>query len=135
CVPGHSPAAVTSAPLSRKHSGTPARTPVLRRFYGRLETLDLSRHPMTLSAVMGGGRPLLFRFGGLLVPDTMVIEAGKAVGVKSLKNGQLLEVDYRESPKGGLIQKIFILPKKGPPTRGKGSSPRPKGKEKGERSR
>ena len=74
---------------------------------------------MTLSAVMGAGRPLVFRFAGLLVPDTMVISGGKAVGVKALKKGQLIKIDYREETKGGLIGKIFILPVKAPGAPGK----------------
>lgn len=113
--PGPAPAAKLPD-HSRKNRGPVAGPSVFRHFYGRIESLDLSRHPMTLSAVMGMGRPLVFRFEGLLVPDTVVVSGGKAVGVKSLKKGQLLKIDYREEPKGGLIEKIFLLPEKAPAT-------------------
>ena len=86
-----------------------AGSPPLRRFYGRLESLDLSRHPMTLSAIMGRGPSLVFLFGGVLVPDTMVFSGGRTVGVRALKTGADLEIDYRETPKGALVQKIFLL--------------------------
>jgi len=116
--PESSPAAngPDTSPKPRRPVSGPS---AFRHFYGRLESLDLSRHPMTLSAVMGAGRPLVFRFEGLLVPDTMVISGGKAVGVKSLKKGQLIKIDYREEAKGGLIGKIFILPVKAPGSPGK----------------
>ena len=116
--PGSSPAA--NGPDTSPKPRSPVAGPsAFRHFYGRLESLDLSRHPMTLSAILGGGRPLVFRFAGLLVPDTMVISEGRTVGVKSLKKGQLIKIDYREEAKGGLIGKIFILPVKAPGAPGK----------------
>ena len=116
--PDSSPAAngPDTSPKPRRPVAGPS---AFRHFYGRLESLDLSRHPMTLSAILGGGRPLVFRFAGLLVPDTVVISEGRAVGVKSLKKGQLIKIDYREEAKGGLIGKIFILPVKVPESPGK----------------
>ncbi len=87
-----------------------AGSPSLRRFVGRLDSLDLSHHPMTLTATLGKDPFLVFLFGGVLVPDTMVYSGGRTVGVRALKKGTDLEIDYRETPKGALIQKILLLP-------------------------
>ncbi|MGC8529209.1 MAG: hypothetical protein ACP5OP_03295 [Leptospirillia bacterium] len=90
-------------------------------FSGRLEALDLRHHPMTLTAILGEGHPMVFRFAGVLVPDTMVLSGGKAVGVKALKRGQPIQIDYHEGPKGGEIQKIFLLVP--PPPSSEGGTP------------
>ena len=95
-----------------------------RHFSGRLEMLDLRHHPMTLTAILGNEHPMVFRFAGVLVPDTMVLSGGKAVGVKALKKGQVIRIDYQEGGKGGEIQKIFLLSPP-PPAKGGATPPLP----------
>ena len=94
-----------------------------RHFSGRLEGLDLRHHPMTLTAILGEGHPLVFRFAGVLVPDTMVLSGGKAVGVKALKKGQMIRIDYQEGGGAGEIRKIFLLPSASPSPKGVASPP------------
>ena len=87
-----------------------AGSPSLQHFFGRLDSLDLSHHPMTLTATLRKDPFLVFLFGGVLVPDTMVYSGGRTVGVRALKKGTEIEIDYRETPKGTLIRKILLLP-------------------------
>ncbi len=101
---GSPPSGLFPAPTKPK-----TNTPPLRRFQGRLDQLDLVHHPMTLTAVMGAGDSLVFLFGGRLIPDTMVLSDGRAVGVKALIKGESLEIFYRETPKGVRIRKILLL--------------------------
>jgi hypothetical protein len=78
---------------------------------------------MTLTAILGEGHPLVFRFAGVLVPDTMVLSGGKAVGVKALKKGQMIRIDYQEGGGAGEIRKIFLLPMDSPSPKGVASPP------------
>ena len=113
--------AFTLPDLPRKAPDKAAHPLPSRHFSGRLEALDLRHHPMTLTAILGEGHPLVFRFAGVLVPDTMVLSGGKAVGVKALKKGQPIRIDYQEGKGAGEIRKIFLLPTAPPSQKGAAS--------------
>ncbi len=102
------PLAIVLAHLIPRTAAAEPIGPPGPQFSGRLEHLDLTHHPMRLSASLGQGRPLYFVFEGTLIPDTMVFSKGKAVGVKALKKGQRVTILYRSTPKGMEILKIVL---------------------------